>query len=742
MKEQEEKRRYRARVQMQAQKIREEDVFRSPDYLELLRSIARELTKGRLDTICLYSDPAENRMGCCDGQRILLNIGNRVTESFSGLLQKNLSLIGVLGHECGHKNYSDFALREKYIRGILNGIWYPRPPETKSQQEEQDLNEIRGYFERKDPEVLALIAQVAAYLNNLLEDIYIEEKMCARFPGSIRQGILLNRERNIEWLPTLRELLEEKEDSVSILMNLCCQYAFSGRINNWDQEEHELLELVEELMPMIQRACAVEDSSVRFHAANSIILKIWKYLAEIIREIGQNQQEAEKENENESDKTNDKEKDKEKDDKKEETTAFSSESDESQENSKEATPMQQYLEHLSRRLPQFIQDAPKDIVPQEAADENWDGSWERAEDKSENDAMRQTDEEGRSEDPKQAAACTENAGKQKGAEKIPVTVRMIDAEGPVQQILYQLAKERVDMQIDQEWKYLLQKELDETDFEDGHAKVQKNICRETFLTPKQQEEYRRYEEQVKKLQRRLYAALIPILRNQGKRVERRLFLGTRIDRQNIANPQGAIYKKTCPGKKVDMAVAVLIDMSGSMSGIRIEQSKVAALCLYEFCKKAGIAVSVYGHHTDGYRHQHLEDETVFLHCCAEFEPDTKDRYRISLLQPAGANRDGVALRFMGEKLVKRSEKQKMLIVISDGLPNSNQYNGKKAREDLTAVKKELQRNGILCLAAAIGNDKERIKEIYQEAFLDISDLEKLPVILTKQIVKYIRRELR
>lgn len=61
---------------------------------------------------------------------------------------------------------------------------------------------------------------------------------------------------------------------------------------------------------------------------------------------------------------------------------------------------------------------------------------------------------------------------------------------------------------------------------------------------------------------------------------------------------------------------------------------------------------------------------------------------------------------------------------------------------MATVKKDLQKNGILCLAAAIGNDKERIKEIYQEAFLDISDLEKLPMILTKQIVKYIRRGLR
>ena len=88
----------------------------------------------------------------------------------------------------------------------------------------------------------------------------------------------------------------------------------------------------------------------------------------------------------------------------------------------------------------------------------------------------------------------------------------------------------------------------------------------------------------------------------------------------------------------------------------------------------------------------------------------------------------------------RPEKQKLLVLISDGLPNSNQYRGEKAVADLKDIKKELSRKGVLFLAGAIGSDKERIREIYQEAFLDLSDLEKLPVLLMKQVLKYIRRD--
>ena len=82
----------------------------------------------------------------------------------------------------------------------------------------------------------------------------------------------------------------------------------------------------------------------------------------------------------------------------------------------------------------------------------------------------------------------------------------------------------------------------------------------------------------------------------------------------------------------------------------------------------------------------------------------------------------------------------LLVLISDGLPNSNQYRGAKAVADLKDIKKELSRKGVLFLAGAIGSDKERIREIYQEAFLDLSDLEKLPVLLMKQVLKYIRRD--
>lgn len=71
-------------------------------------------------------------------------------------------------------------------------------------------------------------------------------------------------------------------------------------------------------------------------------------------------------------------------------------------------------------------------------------------------------------------------------------------------------------------------------------------------------------------------------------------------------------------------MAVLVDNSFSMCGERMDHAILAALCLYDFCMESEIPVLVCGHHTDGYRHENLKDETVYLHCCADFETDEKD----------------------------------------------------------------------------------------------------------------------
>ena len=79
-----------------------------------------------------------------------------------------------------------------------------------------------------------------------------------------------------------------------------------------------------------------------------------------------------------------------------------------------------------------------------------------------------------------------------------------------------------------------------------------------------------------------------------------------------------------------------------------------------------------------------------------------------------------------------------MIVMSDGQPSASGYGGTAAEEDLRGIKQEYKRKGILFVAAAIGEDKPNIERIYGDSFLDITDLNQLPVKLTSVIKRFLR----
>lgn len=103
-----------------------------------------------------------------------------------------------------------------------------------------------------------------------------------------------------------------------------------------------------------------------------------------------------------------------------------------------------------------------------------------------------------------------------------------------------------------------------------------------------------------------------------------------------------------------------------------------------------------------------------------------------------SNRDGAALRYVAEKLSARPEAIKILILISDGQPADYGYTGSAAEEDLRGIKQEYQRKGILFAAAAIGEDKNNIQRIYDDSYLDITDLNQLPIKLTGLVKRHIK----
>ncbi|MFV0559368.1 MAG: AAA family ATPase [Enterococcus sp.] len=216
---------------------------------------------------------------------------------------------------------------------------------------------------------------------------------------------------------------------------------------------------------------------------------------------------------------------------------------------------------------------------------------------------------------------------------------------------------------------------------------------------------------------------------QGK-YEGQRFNASRI----VYNDFKTFDKKLPPHEQPSLAIGVRIDESGSMiRDGRIEAAKKAAIAITEFSKRVNIPLLIYGDTADV-----SAREKTSLFSYKEFDDsfDFVDE-KLTTMRPRQNNRDGVPLRVIAEKLSQQEATTKLLLNISDGQPKAlPDYTGKKAKDDIQDVLDMYERKGVVFLAAAIGQDKTEIKEMYGENnYIDISDLQNFP----KQVIQLISR---
>ena len=267
-----------------------------------------------------------------------------------------------------------------------------------------------------------------------------------------------------------------------------------------------------------------------------------------------------------------------------------------------------------------------------------------------------------------------------------------------------------------------------------HNHVDITIHRASVITQDMREKYKK-----------IAAPLLPLSNRLQQELSRELHkrkypqtmpgyaLGKRIDTKRLYRPDQKIFTKNVPAKKgFDMAVAVLLDESGSMgSKDRYKYAQAAAIILQDFCYRLHIPMMVYGHSTSG--------DLVDLYSYVEYDVFADlDRYRLADIQARRSNRDGAALRYVSRRLLERPERNKILILVSDGNPAHTNYWGEAAEDDLRAFRSEFVSCGGLLIAAAIGDDKDAIHRIYGQSFMDITDLSSFPLRLTQYLKRHIR----
>lgn len=278
----------------------------------------------------------------------------------------------------------------------------------------------------------------------------------------------------------------------------------------------------------------------------------------------------------------------------------------------------------------------------------------------------------------------------------------------------------------------LRESMDKLELEKIHEGHKLRIIRPE-PTPEQIARYAVMKKKVDAAAEKMVRLTAPYLEEQ-ERFQKGMVQGKKVCGSQIYRRDGRIFRsRNIPGDR-DAAVAVLIDESASMDiHNRIGSARYTACVIYRFCQRLGIPVLILGHSTGIGE----KKESVELYSYAEFDAwDQKDCFRLTGICSRWNNRDGAALAYAGMRLGKRAEGQKLLFVISDGLPLAEGYRGEAGIADTRREREKLEHRGIHVMAAAIGEDRELIRRIYGKGFLNISDTERIPAAMAGIIRQY------
>ena len=178
-----------------------------------------------------------------------------------------------------------------------------------------------------------------------------------------------------------------------------------------------------------------------------------------------------------------------------------------------------------------------------------------------------------------------------------------------------------------------------------------------------------------------------------------------------------------PNKKPQIAISVIVDESGSMSGEKQTSAIMSTMVLESICRNLNIPLSVIGHDVSS---------CVRIREYIDFDGSKAERYNLTKIRACGCNRDGFAIRYAFSKLKKRNEPFKLLIIISDGLPSAYGFN--QACADISDIRKECRKKNTELLAFAIGDDFDRLQQLYgKENIVDCRNLNTFPKVFSKII---------
>ncbi|KUH80368.1 MULTISPECIES: VWA domain-containing protein [unclassified Mycobacterium] len=158
----------------------------------------------------------------------------------------------------------------------------------------------------------------------------------------------------------------------------------------------------------------------------------------------------------------------------------------------------------------------------------------------------------------------------------------------------------------------------------------------------------------------------------------------------------------------NLGVLILIDASGSAvdadpEGLAVhDHQRRAAATLAVTLEELGDRVAVYAFRSQGRHAVHLPAIKTF-----DQSFGAVGRARLNQLEPASYTRLGAGIRGAGEVLKNEAgTPNRLLLVLSDGFPYDDGYEGRYAEADAHKALEELRTEGVACLCLSLGTSTE------------------------------------
>lgn len=660
-----------------AAELTDQEVFMSPEFKNYATKIAdfilRKHKRYRLDLT--YNVSPDAFIAYTDGQNIVLNTGNSLA-SKPKLLEGRFKVnMGILFHEVAHRLFLDFDTHNRGLKTLLAGQLFgdfdvPAGSDLETNKADLEQKMADGYQKS--------VTYVYKEVLNIINDGHDEAVMKRCFPGFIAGSIEAAGQVQMEAAPTLSELVNKGAKNLRVCFSLMLQYAKYGYclVGEESNATEPFTQLLSRMEPVIDDCLAEEDYKKRWTHINTLVLMLWPYVQELFDgsdNSGSSSNSNGTGNSGSSGGSN-----------------SSSDAGNSSGNAPDNMPSDEEVE-------QAIRDMAAAAQEDNAASQAPTGTG------------------------KAVAASAVASGTDTGSASddggFAAMLNQISSEKAVESVQHQMDEEQLNA-------------LRNTNVPLVHRDVPVEI--ERHHEPNKNWYDNAYAE-VAPYVRNLITEMLALLREYNEEeVQHHRRFGPIIEATEAYRPDNTFFaKKKQPGDRPNMAMCILLDESGSMSGEKINTAKKAMVLLERFASGVGVPLLVAGHSAMG--------AGVLLNIYTDFvsaQPE-KDRYSLGAIRSHGCNRDGLPLRLCAEMLAQRPEEIKLMVVISDGTPNDSGYSGKEAFDDIRKTVAEFRRKGLLIYGAAIDDDREVIQSLYGNGFLSITDLKSLP----KTMVRLLRQNL-